>query len=160
MTAVLGLLDGAVRWLVERGRTGQWGTEPQSTNARRIDTVTEWARDGCLRLAVLHCGVVGALAVGSAPEYVPTVDEPELYVNMLVTDRSHTGMGIGARLLAHAQQVATDRGVGMLRVDCYAGGDRALVRYYERQGFTATDPFTVQLASGPWPGLVLVRRLD
>ena len=25
---VLGLLDKAVRWLVARGRPGQWGTEP------------------------------------------------------------------------------------------------------------------------------------
>jgi hypothetical protein len=45
---VLALLDGAVRWLVERSRVGQWGTEPQSTNPRRIVTITRWAGDGSL----------------------------------------------------------------------------------------------------------------
>jgi hypothetical protein len=51
--------------------------------------------------------------------------------------------------------IARERGAHLLRVDCYAGGDRALVRYYERQGFTATDPFAV----GEWPGQVLEERL-
>jgi hypothetical protein len=34
--AVLALFDEAVRWLVARGQTGQWGTEPfSSVDARR-----------------------------------------------------------------------------------------------------------------------------
>jgi hypothetical protein len=45
-------------------------------------------------------------------------------------------------------------------VDCYAGGDRALVGYYERQGFTATESFEVPLKSGVvWPGQILEQRL-
>jgi len=28
--AILGMLDSCVEWLVEQGRTGQWGTEPHS----------------------------------------------------------------------------------------------------------------------------------
>jgi hypothetical protein len=44
----------------------------------------------------------------------------------------------------------------LLRVDCYAGDDRKLVAYYEGNGFTPTEPFTVE---GRWPGQVLARRL-
>jgi GNAT superfamily N-acetyltransferase len=103
---------------------------------------------------------VGALVVGEANEYVPPATEPELYVNLLVTDRAHAGAGIGGRLLAHAAGLASGRGLGLLRVDCYAGGDGALVRWYEGQGFTATDPFTVERPGrAPWPGQVLVRPL-
>ncbi|MCX4385544.1 GNAT family N-acetyltransferase [Micromonospora peucetia] len=158
--AVLRLLDDATAWLMARGRTGQWGTEPASTDPRRIAQAEAWATGGGLWLATLADLPVGALVVGVATEYVPPATEPELYVNLLVTDRAHAGAGIGGRLLAYAAQLARERGLGLLRVDCYAGGDGALVRWYERQGFTATDPFTVERPGrDPWPGQVLVRRL-
>lgn len=159
MDAVLALLDGASAWLVARGRTRQWGIEPHSTNPRRVAQVTVWAGAGELHLAVLDGAVVGALAVGEAVPYVPPPTEPELYVNLLVTDRARAGLGIGGALLDHARRLAQDRGVELLRVDCYGGGDRALVRYYESQGFTATEDFTVPLPSGPWPGQILQQRL-
>ncbi len=156
---VLALLDGATRWLVEQGRTGQWGTEPHSADPRRIEQAQRWAASDGLYLAELNGTAVGALAVGSATPYVPPATEPELYINLLVTDRARAGSRIGARLLEYAEQIARDLGVGLLRVDCYAGADGALVRYYERQGFTATEPFTVGLPDRQWPGQVLERRL-
>ncbi|MDG4767297.1 GNAT family N-acetyltransferase [Solwaraspora sp. WMMD406] len=161
--AVLALLDGAVRWLVEQGRTGQWGTEPQSTNPRRIAMATQWARDGDLVMACTPTAdgerVVGVLAVGAARSYVPPVNEPELYVNLLLTDRRWAGRGIGGRLLDEARRIAVERRATLLRVDCYAGGDRALVRYYERAGFTAAEPFTINQPDGPWPGQILSQRI-
>lgn len=159
VAAALALLDGAVSWLVARGRVGQWGTEPQSTNPRRVAVLTAWARDGWLYLACLNRKQVGALAVGPAPAYAPPVDEPELYVNLLVTDRAYAGRGLGRRLLTHAREIARGCGIGLLRVDCYRGDDQALVRYYEGEGFTATDAFTVELPSGRWPGQILQQRL-
>jgi hypothetical protein len=39
-------------------------------------------------------------------------------------------------------------------VDCYAGGDGALVRWYESAGFTRTQAFEVR----GWPGQLLERR--
>ncbi|MEU8300195.1 GNAT family N-acetyltransferase [Micromonospora sp. NPDC048909] len=158
--AVLRLLDDATAWLVARGRTGQWGTEPASADPRRIAQADAWAGSGGLWLAMLGERPVGALVVGAATEYVPAATEPEVYVNLLVTDRAYAGQAIGGRLLAQAAELARDRGVGLLRVDCYAGGDGALVRWYERQGFTRTDPFTVRRPGRePWPGQVLARRL-
>ncbi|QKW13143.1 GNAT family N-acetyltransferase [Verrucosispora sp. NA02020] len=159
--SVLRLLDVAIAWLAERGRTGQWGTAPASSDPRRIAQADGWAGSGGLWLAEITGQPVGALVVGAATEYVPPATEPELYVNLLVTDRAYAGAGIGGRLLAHAAELARERGVDLLRVDCYAGDDGALVRWYERQGFTATDPFTVPRPDGArWPGQVLARRLD
>jgi GNAT superfamily N-acetyltransferase len=152
---VLALLDDATAWLVEIGRTGQWGTQPRSANPRGVAQITEWAETGRLHLAHVDGEVAGALAVGDAMPYVPPATEPELYVNLLVTGRAFAGRGVGARLLDHARAIARERGAHQLRVDCYGGDDRALVRYYERQGFTATDVFAV----GEWPGQILVERL-
>jgi GNAT superfamily N-acetyltransferase len=155
MDTVLGLLDDATAWLASIGRTGQWGTQPRSANLRSVAQITGWAQTGRLHLAHIDGKVAGALAVGEAMPYVPPATEPELYVNLLVTSRAYAGRGVGARLLDHARGIAVERGAHLLRVDCYGGDDRALVRYYERQGFTATDTFAV----GEWPGQLLVRRL-
>ena len=108
--AVLELLDEAGRWLVSRGRPGQWGTEPLSAEPRRRTRISGWARDGGLHLALLDGRPVGALVLGDAPGHVPAAPEPELYVNWLVTDPANTGRGIGGRLLRHARSVARDRG--------------------------------------------------
>lgn len=159
VTTVLALLDEATRWLVARGRVGQWGAEPQSTSPRRVHAVTTWASEGGLYLAYLGDEPVGAIAVGDAPSHVPPADQPELYINLLVTSRAHAGRRIGRRLLDHARRIAGQRGVDLLRLDCYGGDDRALVRYYQGEGFTATDTFAVELATGPWPGQVLQQRL-
>ncbi len=157
---VLKLLDGATRWLVGLGRTGQWGTEPHSTNPRRLTAMMRWVPQGHLHVAEIDGTVVGALVVGEAPENIPVVYEPELYVNLLVTDRARPGRGLGTLLLDHARVLAVRRGIGLLRVDCYAGDDRALVDWYRRQGFTPTETFTVRLPSGTdWPGQVLEQRL-
>ncbi|MEV1146093.1 GNAT family N-acetyltransferase [Micromonospora sp. NPDC049799] len=156
---ILRLLDDATAWLVARGRTGQWGATPASEDPRRVAQADVWATGGGLWLAVVGDRPVGALVVGAATDYVPAATEPELYVNLLVTDRAYAGRGVGGRLLTHAADLARARGLPLLRVDCYAGDDGALVRWYERQGFTATEPFTVERPGrDPWPGQVLARR--
>jgi len=158
--AVVALLDGAIEWLVAEGRTDQWGTDPYSTDSRRVAAISSMAAGRELRLAVSGDIVVGALAVGSAMSYVPPAAEAELYVRLLVTNRACAGRGIGGRLLEHARTIARAGGVDLLRVDCYAGLDGALIRYYEKQGFTATDSFEVARPSGPWPGQLLQQRLS
>jgi GNAT superfamily N-acetyltransferase len=157
--AVLALLDLATEWLVSLGRTDQWGTQPHSTNPRRIAQVGEFARNGGLWLAEAESRVVGALSVGDALPYAPPADEAELYVQLLVSDRASAGSGIGATLLDHARKLARQRGVRLLRLDCFGGGDGALIRYYERQGFTRAQTFTVPIGEQEWPGQILTERL-
>lgn len=150
--AVLGLLDEAVRRLVSRGRTGQWGSRPFSTNPKRVEELESWTDD--LHVAELGGETVGALAIGPAPEYVPPAVGPEVYVTALVGSRR--GPGAGRLLLEHARAEAVRRNADRVRVDCYAGGGGALVAYYVSNGFTPTATFTVE---GDWPGQVLEVRL-
>lgn len=157
--AVLALLDGATRWLVARGRTDQWGTRLHSTSPQRVAQITGFADDGGLWVGEADGRVVGAVAVGTAFAHIPPVDEPELYVRLLVSERASAGQNVGGVLLDHARDLARRAGVGLLRVDCFAGGDGALVRYYERQGFTRTETFSEFSGPEEWRGQVLAQRL-
>lgn len=145
------MLDDAVRWLVAHGRQGQWGAEPFSAKPDRVALVQQWATGGGLWIAETDDGPAGALVLGPAPSYVPAVSEPEVYVQLLVTARSHAGRGIGRVLLGQARAEAATSGAALLRVDCWAGGDGGLVRYYQAAGFTPTVRFTVD----DWQGQVL-----
>jgi len=156
--AVLHMLDGAVAWMNERGNTEQWGTTPFSRIPARVAHVERYLTEQRPYIAELDGVPVGALVLGTGPGPkvpIPPAGEPECYVRLLVSDRRYAGRGIGAALLAHAADAARRAGVGLLRVDCWAGGGGRLVAYYERQGFTRTERFL----AGEWPGQVLARRV-
>ncbi|MEV7008464.1 GNAT family N-acetyltransferase [Streptosporangium sp. NPDC051022] len=153
--AVLGMFDGAVAWLTARGRTGQWGSRPFSADPARVERVTSWAASGGMRIAEIDGEPTGCAVLGSPMDYVAPAPEPELYVQALVIDQRFRGHGVGSELLARARSEAAERGVSLLRVDCYAGDDGRLVAYYESQGFTRTESLTV----GEWPGQLLELRL-
>ncbi|MFJ2776564.1 MULTISPECIES: GNAT family N-acetyltransferase [unclassified Kitasatospora] len=159
---VLALLDGAVAWLVARGRTGQWGDQPWSSRPAAVERVEQYGREPFLiRLAVDGDGrAVGSCVLSEqAPEYATPAGERELYVRSLVTDRARSGSGIGAALVADAVEEARARGIGLLRVDCYAGGDRRLVGQYLALGFTETETFEVDQPNGTWHGQILAIRI-
>lgn len=136
---LLELFDEAVAWLTERGRAGQWGTRPWSQIPARVERVQKLAADG-LWLAETDRGTpTGALVTTETPaEYAPPVRERELYVHLLLVSRARAGEGIGSGLLDFAREQARERGIELVRVDCWSGGDGALIRYYEREGFTPT----------------------
>ena len=152
---VLGLLDDAVVWLKSRGITEQWGTKSFSGDPKRVAAAEGWVRSGGGVIAERDGRPAGALVVGEATSYVPAATEPELYVVLLVAARDPSARGVGHRLLAVADEAARQLGVSLLRVDCYAGGDQSLVRFYESAGYTRTHTFDVN----GWPGQVLERRL-
>ncbi|HWM74293.1 MAG TPA: GNAT family N-acetyltransferase [Nocardioides sp.] len=152
---VLGLLDDAVVWLNSRGITQQWGTRSFSGDPKRVAAAEGWVRSGRGVIAARDGLPAGVLVVGEATAYVPPPTEPELYVILLVAGRDPSARGVGHTLLRCAEAAGRELGVAGLRVDCYAGGDRALVHFYESAGFTRTETFDVQ----GWPGQVLERRL-
>ncbi|MGW7433988.1 N-acetyltransferase family protein [Streptomyces sp. NPDC054861] len=160
LDAVLSLLDDAVAWLQAQGRTGQWGSVPFSSDTARRDQITEFLDRHVVRIAELNGRAVGVCTLAeAASRYVAPARERELYMHLLVTAREVRGMGVGATLCADARAQARRREIGLLRVDCYAGDDRALVRQYERLGFMASTSFSVEREGlAPWPGQVLEMR--
>ncbi|WP_030836520.1 GNAT family N-acetyltransferase [Streptomyces hygroscopicus] len=156
--AILDMLDAAVAWMNDRGNTEQWGTTPYSRTPGGVARVERYTTENSPYVAELDGTPVGALVLDSGPSPrmpIAPAGEPERYVRLLVSDRRHAGLGIGAALLAHAAEEARRAGVRLLRVDCWAGGGGELVAFYERNGFTPTDRFL----SGTWPGQVLAMRI-
>jgi ribosomal protein S18 acetylase RimI-like enzyme len=151
---LLSLFDEAVAWMVARGQSGQWGTEPFSRSPRRIARVDGLIDSGGLRVAERDGEPVAALVVGIAPLYVPPPDRPELYINLLISSRRHAGSRIGSALVRHAVHEARERDVYQLRVDCWAGAP-TLVRWYRDQGFEPTGTFDVD----GWPGQIFAMPL-
>jgi GNAT superfamily N-acetyltransferase len=153
---MLAMLDGAVAWLAGQGRTGQWGSEPWSSFPHRVERIEGMARDNDVWIAYVDGRPAGAMVLSPGPpHYIEPVDEPEVYVMLLVTDREFAGLGVGSALLDHARAEARRQGTGLLRVDCYAGDDGRLVEYYRANDFTPEKPFTVD----GWPGMLLTQRL-
>ncbi len=156
LPAMMAMLDGAVAWLAEAGRPGQWGSEPWSADEKRTARVADRLRTDVVWIAEIDGEPAGALTHSSdSPDYVPDAGEPELYVRVLVTSRAFTGRGVGGALLDHAREQARAQGVGLVRVDCYAGDGGGLVRYYESQGFTPVQEFVLD----DWPGQLLSDRV-
>ncbi|MCX5421665.1 GNAT family N-acetyltransferase [Streptomyces sp. NBC_00078] len=158
--AILGMLDSCVEWLMAEGRTGQWGTEPLSEHRKTVDSVVGYMEEGTTYIAEADGVPAATLTVTGAPgaylSHLPPPGEPERYIHWLASDRRFKGHGVGSALLAHAAEETRRAGLLLLRVDCYAGDDGRLVRYYEDNGFLRTETYT---ASNEWPGQVLARRL-
>ena len=157
LPAVVALMDGAVRWLVSQGRTGQWGDQPWSASEARVERLRGMITGAGSELLVLEQdgAVVAALVHGPvAHGYAPAADEPESYVLLLVSDPAVRGAG--RRLLDESWARAQASGIGRQRVDCYGGDGGKLVRFYESAGFTRTDPFEVN----GWPGQLLERTVS
>ncbi|MEJ8644788.1 GNAT family N-acetyltransferase [Streptomyces sp. MS1.HAVA.3] len=156
--AILGMLDSAVAWMNARGNTEQWGTVPYSERPGGVERVGRYTTENAPYIAELDGVPVGALVLDSGPSPqmpIGPAGEPERYVRLLVSDRRYAGLGVGAALLAHAVEETRRAGVGLLRVDCWAGGGGELVAFYERNGFAPTEAFL----DGEWPGQVLARRV-
>ncbi|MER7839328.1 GNAT family N-acetyltransferase [Streptomyces sp. NPDC096040] len=158
--AILGMLDSSVAWLVGQGRTEQWGTTPLSENSKTAESVVHYKDKGVTYIAEADRVPAATLTLTDAPgaylAHLPPPGEPERYIHWLASDRRFRGHGVGSALLAHAAEETRRAGVSLLRVDCYAGADGKLVRYYEGNGFTRTDTYTFR---NDWPGQVLARRL-
>ena len=118
---VLALFDEAVAWLVARGQTGQWGDRPFSERPQNVQHAEQWAAGGGLRVAELDGEPVGFVVLGEAYAWVSPSGEPELYLQALVTSRAHAGADIGGALVRRAFEEAGERGIHLVRVDCWAG---------------------------------------
>lgn len=143
--AVVALFDANIAWLVARGRSAQWGSEPFSTDPKKIEFVREILASGAVTIAEIDGEVVGASVVSDHPmPYVPAITTPERYLKLLIASPHHRGAGIGHDLIELARARMVQEGIDLMRVDCWSGGDRRLVAYYESEGFIPTAEIEVR----------------
>lgn len=145
LESVVRLFDDNVAWLVEQGRAVQWGSEPFSENPKLVEFVRDLLTSGTVTIAEIAGDAAGASVVTDHPmPYVPATREPERYLKLLIVSPAHRGDKIGHRLIELAREATIAAGVSILRVDCWAGGDRRLVSYYISEGFTPTEEIEVR----------------
>jgi GNAT superfamily N-acetyltransferase len=161
VAVILAFGDEAVEWMNARGNTQQWGTEPFSSKENRRALFERRAEQGGIRVLEDEDGTpLGVMVITEeCQRYVPEAEERELYVNFLISSREHAGRGVGRALIERAKQEAAERGIDLLRVDCWAGEDGNLVKVYEGYGFKRVLEFTVGEADD-WPGMLLAMRLS
>jgi GNAT superfamily N-acetyltransferase len=121
---------------------------------RRVESGATW-------LAYDGTALLGAIALSDEPpHYIDRpAGEPEIYISGFITARSSRARVAGPALLAHAKATARRANVGLLRLDCYAGGDGGLVAYYESVGFRQVARFTVDVLGAPYTGCLMEQRL-
>lgn len=143
--AIMALFDANITWLVKRGRTGQWGSDPWSIDSKKVEFVRDMLATGVVTLAEINGDVVGASVVSDHPmPYVPSLEEGERYLKLLIASPAHRGSKIGHQLIVRAREHTVGAGEHLLRVDCWSGGDRRLVDYYIGEGFTPTEEIEIR----------------
>jgi ribosomal protein S18 acetylase RimI-like enzyme len=92
-----------------------------------------------------------AITTDQEPEYAEVgwnVDEPAIVVHRLAVDPAFRGKGAAASLMLHAETIATERGISILRVDTNVQ-NQATQRLFPKLGYA----FAGETSFGFRPGL-------
>ncbi len=144
------VLEEAGQWLWDRG-IPQW--EPGSNRAQQA-RLRELVRSGCLLRATQGDDTLaGCILSPERYEAWEGVAGDAVYLHKLAVRRAAAGTGLGARVVARAEDWAREQGFPVLRLDCW-DGNASLRGYYRSLGFrelgTALEHgYTVRLFERP-----------
>lgn len=143
---IIACFDNSLPFLASIGSGAQWGAELFSEKpmfCKSIENSVESSPDLATGMAWIADAETGEKTVPAGaivlstdpPSYAPpqsiATPVPEIYIRILITDRTlgDASKGVGSKLLDFARATAQQEGISMLRVDCWKGGDDALMRY-------------------------------
>jgi ribosomal protein S18 acetylase RimI-like enzyme len=152
---ILELLQDSIRWLEEMD-TDQW-SRPWPDEQGRNDRIAQDLSEGKTWLALDGTTVVGTITIDTADNGIWPVDkrtEKAVYVRKVIVRRHYAGLGLGARLLDWAADVAVRAyEARWIRIDVWTTNAR-LHAYYRRQGFRFRD----LVADPAYPSRALFER--
>ncbi|MFF8274934.1 GNAT family N-acetyltransferase [Streptomyces lateritius] len=153
LDVLVGLFDGAARWMV-RGGIDQWKPGDKTTEHFRSRMAA-----GEVWLASQGGRPVGAYELWWEDEQAWGPQPPVAgYVHRLMTDRESAPAGAGRALLAHAEERIAAGGRAVARLDCLSSNPR-LRAYYEAAGYTAVGEEPGKLAAdGTRYGVTLLEK--
>jgi GNAT superfamily N-acetyltransferase len=127
---VAGVLSAAAAELARRGQD-LWGAAEVSE-----DSVTEHVRAGRYFVAFEGEEPVGVFRLDTQDRlfWPEVIDASSLFLHKLAVHPHKQGSGVAHALLAHARDIARERGHRFLRLDCMGGRPR-LRAVYEAFGF-------------------------
>ena len=141
LATIAAVLEDARRWLAGRA-IAQWPRPfADASIAEKIAAGEFWvARLDGWPVAVVRLLWADPLFWGEREQ------GDAVYVHTLAVRRDHAGRGIGALVLRWAEGRARARRRRFLRLD-YMADNRALVGYYEREGFALLGPARIGAAT-------------
>ncbi|KFY89839.1 hypothetical protein V500_05403 [Pseudogymnoascus sp. VKM F-4518 (FW-2643)] len=144
--------------------------EGDGSNSGSLDGLRVRTGDGGARFLAVAAGSVRErwwpAYVSTPPHLAPVVARAKaegnpFYLEMLISD-FRTGAsrkGSGAALVRRIREYAVAKGATSLFVDCWAGNDGNLAKFYVSQGFVPAGDFIAEKpGKDPWPGKLL--RMD
>ncbi|MGC9670978.1 GNAT family N-acetyltransferase [Planosporangium sp. 12N6] len=148
---VLELLDEAAAWLQARG-IQQWPARFSGDGDWRTERLRKYLADGETYLLRSDGEPIATVTwtLTADPDYAagwPDGPDTGGYVHRMAVRRNWAGLGIGTRLLNWADTQTASAGRRWLRLDC-SRTNRALQRYYERQGFTRVGEVVADIDPG------------
>jgi GNAT superfamily N-acetyltransferase len=150
------LIDETAQWLATRG-TDQWQRPWPDVEARdrRVRVGLAEGRTWTVWDDVKLAATVTLQRTADPALWPDAAEDEAVYPCRLVVDRAYAGLGIGAELMDWAGRSARDGyGARWIRIDVWTT-NRALHRYYQRQGFrskgvaTGTDSPAAALFEKP-----------
>src|SRR3984885_8688125 len=93
---------------------------------------------------------VAAVTMDQEPDYAQVgwnIDEPAIVVHRLAVDPAFRGAGVAAALMEKAEDVAVERGVGVLRVDTNTQNE-ATQRLFPKLGYRLAGEIGLQFRPG------------
>jgi ribosomal protein S18 acetylase RimI-like enzyme len=105
-----------------------------------------------LWIAEIETSIAGVAAVtmDQEPDYARVgwnIDEPAIVVHRLAVDPAFRGAGVAAALMQKAEDVAVERGVGVLRVDTNTQ-NVATQRLFPKLGYSLAGEINLQFRPG------------
>lgn len=141
---ILELLGDSIRWLQGMG-IDQWA-KPWPDEEDRTRRIHRDVSGGKIWLALDGTAVAGTITIDPTDDEVWPAQkrgEKAVYVRRVIVRRSYAGLGLGARLVDWAADVAWANDARWIRIDVWTT-NRQLHNYYRRQGFRfcglADDP--------------------
>jgi len=130
LDTVLEILEEASRWLISKGLETQWHQGPTFRQAMK-DNIEH----GEVYLAKDQNSTIGTITLQWKDlKYWGDLPSDSGYIHKFAVKRSHSGKGLGLRMLQWAEQKTKREGKRYLRLDCLAT-NKIICEYYEKAGF-------------------------
>ncbi|KAH0598460.1 hypothetical protein MHUMG1_03758 [Metarhizium humberi] len=183
---IMAAFDSTIPYLRSIGAARMWGEKPFSEmdgfEQETVESVHKSEREDDplnILIAEVEQGQRPPTRVGlammredSLPAHItereemkPEADQAKqfIFLEVLISDYRTTPLhkGAGAALIEAAKRRGREKNKDALYVDCWAGNDGKLNRYYEGRGFERVGDFSFARASGElWPGTLFRMRLS
>jgi ribosomal protein S18 acetylase RimI-like enzyme len=146
LPALMALMQRVVPAMLASGNL-QWDSSypNDAVFQRDINLAQLWVADAETSIAGL-----AAITMDQEPDYAQVgwdINEPAIVVHRLAVDPAFRGAGIATELMRKAEEIATERGITVLRIDTNMH-NQATQRLFPKLGYLLAGEISLQIRPG------------